>query len=183
VFHLIKKYSNRKLYDTCDKRFITLDDLLEMILKKEEIRIEDSDTRVDITSLEVTKALMRYINNANSMPDSVAEILQGLCAQEEKKSAGSILKSLLNKFQETPSKLKAGNNRDIDSLINSNDEILSYVPAEIRLLNKSVEYLQGAMAILKSETPFNGRLHDELYVLYKEFDRKLSIIKKKYRIS
>lgn len=176
MFHLIRKYSNRKLYDTFQRKFITLDELLSLLIHQEDIRIEDSDTRVDITDLEVSKAIMRYINEGNDIPDTLLNLLNMINESKGKRKSGERASSFaLN--------VRVANNTDIERLGESNGDVLSYVPAEIRLLNKSVEYLSGAIRILNSETPFNSTLHHELYVVYKEFDRKLSNLKKKYRLS
>ena len=39
--HLIKKYANRKLYDTTDKCYLTMDRLAELIKSGEEVSIVD----------------------------------------------------------------------------------------------------------------------------------------------
>jgi hypothetical protein len=173
---LIRKYSNRKLYDTFQRKFITLDELLTLLIDQEDIRIEDSDTRIDITDLEVSKAIMRYINEGNDIPATLLNLLNMINESKGKKKTS-------NRTASFALNVRAANNTDIERLAESNGDVLSYVPAEIRLLNKSVEYLNGAIRILNSETPFNSTLHHELYVVYKEFDRKLSNLKKKYRLS
>ena len=38
---VIKRYSNRKLYDTHESRYVTLDQLAELIRQGEEIRVMD----------------------------------------------------------------------------------------------------------------------------------------------
>lgn len=172
MFHLIKKYSNRKLYDTFLKRFITLDELITMLMKKEELRIEDSDSHVDITDLEISKAIMRYINEGNDLPDALSELFHKI--SENKLPKRSSRKISIKKKKSVSQNLEE---------LEGEEEVMSYVPAEIRLLNKSLQYLQGAISILKNETPFNSQLHDELYVNFTEFERKLNILKKKHRIS
>ncbi|OHD54504.1 MAG: hypothetical protein A2Y33_04885 [Spirochaetes bacterium GWF1_51_8] len=164
MFHLIKKYSNRKMYDTCLKKFIRLEELIGFILGHDEIRIVDSDTNIDLTGLEVSKAIVRYMNDGNPVPESLTILLREI--SERKAGAQPLMKE-----------------KHKPSLGDADDEVLSYVPAEIRLLNKSIEYLHGAIHILKDENPYNAKLHDELYVTFKEFDRKLAELKKKYRIS
>lgn len=47
--HLLKKYPNRRLYDTENSVYITLEDVRRMILAKESIKVEDSKTGKDIT--------------------------------------------------------------------------------------------------------------------------------------
>jgi polyhydroxyalkanoate synthesis repressor PhaR len=53
---VVKRYSNRKLYDTKDSRYVTLLQIAEMIRAGEEVRIIDNATKEDKT--DVTLALI-----------------------------------------------------------------------------------------------------------------------------
>jgi polyhydroxyalkanoate synthesis repressor PhaR len=53
---MIKRYSNRKLYDTRDSRYVTLQQIGEMVRAGEEVRIIDNQSKEDKT--EVTLALI-----------------------------------------------------------------------------------------------------------------------------
>jgi polyhydroxyalkanoate synthesis repressor PhaR len=53
---VIKRYSNRKLYDTRDSRYVTLQQIGEMVRAGEEVQIIDNATKEDKT--EVTLALI-----------------------------------------------------------------------------------------------------------------------------
>ena len=65
---VIKRYSNRKLYDTKDSRYVTLQQIGEMVRAGEEVQIIDNATKEDKT--EVTLALI--ISEAlKSQPRSV----------------------------------------------------------------------------------------------------------------
>jgi len=57
--HLIKKYANRKLYDTKDKQYLTMDRLGELIKSGEEVSIVDNETGDDLTSSIVSQLLAR----------------------------------------------------------------------------------------------------------------------------
>jgi polyhydroxyalkanoate synthesis repressor PhaR len=46
---LIKKYANRRLYDASQSRHITLDDIRQLIVKGEKIRVVEDKTGTDIT--------------------------------------------------------------------------------------------------------------------------------------
>ena len=46
---LIKKYPNRRLYDTRTSTYITLADVKELVLKHEEFRVVDAKTGDDLT--------------------------------------------------------------------------------------------------------------------------------------
>ena len=55
---VIKRYSNRKLYDTKDSRYVTLLQIAEMVRAGEEVQIIDNNTKDDLT--EVTLAQIIY---------------------------------------------------------------------------------------------------------------------------
>ncbi len=47
---LIRKYVNRRLYDTTESRYVNLDDLRKLIIEGEEIRVTERATGADITT-------------------------------------------------------------------------------------------------------------------------------------
>ncbi len=57
--HLIKKYANRKLYDTKTKRYLTMDRLAEMIKAGKEVSVIDNETGEELTSAIVSRLLAR----------------------------------------------------------------------------------------------------------------------------
>ena len=46
---LIRKYSNRRLYDTTDSRHVTLDDLRQLVVAGERIKVVDDKSGEDLT--------------------------------------------------------------------------------------------------------------------------------------
>lgn len=57
---LIKRYSNRKLYDTRDSRYVTLQQIAVYVRAGEEVRIIDNNTKEDLTN--ITLAQIVYEN-------------------------------------------------------------------------------------------------------------------------
>ena len=64
--HRIKKYNNRKLYDTTDKRFISMDEITELIKAGEEVSIHNHRTGQDLTASIVSQLLGRKSGNFDS---------------------------------------------------------------------------------------------------------------------
>jgi len=54
---VIKKYGNRRLYDTRRSRYVTLEEVLEVVAAGEEIRVVDAKTQEDLTKRIVTKII------------------------------------------------------------------------------------------------------------------------------
>jgi polyhydroxyalkanoate synthesis repressor PhaR len=56
--HLIKKYANRKLYDTQTSRYVTLEDLAGLVRDGHEIRVVDRDTGNDLTQVILSQIVL-----------------------------------------------------------------------------------------------------------------------------
>lgn len=54
---IIKRYSNRKLYDTERSTYITLDEVQEMVKDGEDVRIIDNKTKEDITNVTLAQII------------------------------------------------------------------------------------------------------------------------------
>ena len=64
---VIKKYQNRKLYDTKDSCYITLEEIAELIRKGEEIKVIDNRTKGEVTSIILTQILVDQEKSAKSI--------------------------------------------------------------------------------------------------------------------
>ena len=56
--HLIKKYANRKLYDTRTSRYITLEEIAELVRDGHEIRVVDRDNGRDLTQVTLSQIVL-----------------------------------------------------------------------------------------------------------------------------
>ena len=56
--YVIKRYSNRKLYDTQESRYVTLEELEEMIRAGREIRVLDAASGEDLTSVTLAQIIL-----------------------------------------------------------------------------------------------------------------------------
>jgi polyhydroxyalkanoate synthesis regulator protein len=57
---LIKKYPNRRLYDTSESRYITLEEVREMVLKEIPFKVVDRQSDEDITRNILLQIIMNY---------------------------------------------------------------------------------------------------------------------------
>jgi polyhydroxyalkanoate synthesis repressor PhaR len=57
---LIKRYPNRKLYDTEAKQYITLEGIAELIRQGKEIQVIDNATGEDLTALTLTQIILDF---------------------------------------------------------------------------------------------------------------------------
>ena len=56
--HLIKKYANRKLYDTQTSRYITLEGISRLVREGHDIQVVDRDTGRDLTPLILSQIVV-----------------------------------------------------------------------------------------------------------------------------
>lgn len=54
---IIKRYTNRKLYDTRDSRYVTLSQIASMVRAGEEMKVIDNATKEDLTSLTLAQII------------------------------------------------------------------------------------------------------------------------------
>ncbi|HZZ83085.1 MAG TPA: polyhydroxyalkanoate synthesis regulator DNA-binding domain-containing protein [Anaeromyxobacteraceae bacterium] len=54
---IIKRYTNRKLYDTVESRYVTLDEIAGMVKAGAEVRVLDNRTKEDLTSVTLAQII------------------------------------------------------------------------------------------------------------------------------
>ncbi|MBI4815125.1 MAG: hypothetical protein HY791_02630 [Deltaproteobacteria bacterium] len=55
---VIKKYSNRRLYDTEESRYVTIEELVETIRSGRDVRVVDAQNGADLTQVTLTQAII-----------------------------------------------------------------------------------------------------------------------------
>jgi len=62
---IIKRYQNRKLYDTQQSCYVTLDDIAKMIRANEDVTVIDNKTKNDITAATLTQIIFEAEKKAS----------------------------------------------------------------------------------------------------------------------
>ena len=65
---LIKKYGNRRLYDTGDSRYVTLEELAAKIRAGNDVRVVDAQSGEDLTQATLTQIVLETGNAAKFLP-------------------------------------------------------------------------------------------------------------------
>lgn len=75
---IIKRYQNRKLYDTQQSCYVTLDDIAKMIRANEEVMVIDNKTKNDITAATLTQIIFESEKKASQYAPlfTLREIIQ-----------------------------------------------------------------------------------------------------------
>src|SRR5881628_1881608 len=94
---VVKRYANRKLYDTQRSRYVTLDQIAEMIRSGEDIKIVDNNSKEDLTSVTLAQIIFEEekkqksflpLNAMRNIIQSGGERIEELVSQAQKKVSG-----------------------------------------------------------------------------------------------
>jgi polyhydroxyalkanoate synthesis repressor PhaR len=64
---VIKRYTNRKLYDTVESRYVTLDEIAEMVKAGQEVKVLDNRTKEDLTSVTLAQIIFEEEKKTSKM--------------------------------------------------------------------------------------------------------------------
>ncbi len=109
---LIKRYANRKLYDTGTGRYVTLEDIGEAIQRGEEISVVDHATGADLTAVTLVQVIF----------------------EREKKLGGRLPKALLTGFIQTGSTALNSLRDSLIHFLDSNQTIEQEIRRRLRVL-------------------------------------------------
>lgn len=65
---IIKRYANRKLYDTEHSRYVTLEQISEMIRNGDDVKIVDNKSKEDLTSVTLAQIIFEEEKKHSFMP-------------------------------------------------------------------------------------------------------------------
>ena len=65
---VIKRYANRKLYDTVESRYVTLEEIGEMVKQGVEVQIVDNRSKGDLTSVTLAQIIFEEEKKRGRMP-------------------------------------------------------------------------------------------------------------------
>ena len=106
---VIKKYPNRRLYDTAASRYINLEDIAGFIREGKDVQVVDAQTGEDLTRLTLTQII---VDDAKQQPTGLPlELLRQLIISSDRMGREFImwyLKSAYDAYQTVQSKLHTG---------------------------------------------------------------------------
>ena len=69
--YIIKKYSNRKLYDTKEKKYVNLSEVSRLIREGAEVKVINNKTKEDVTSLVLAQIIVEQEKTKKIMLPSI----------------------------------------------------------------------------------------------------------------
>jgi polyhydroxyalkanoate synthesis repressor PhaR len=104
---IIKKYANRRLYDTESSSYITLERLAEMVRQKREFKVVDAKTGEDITRSVLTQIIMDEEARGQTMlPVNFLRQLIGMYGDSMQSMMPHYLEASMEAFQRNQSQFR-----------------------------------------------------------------------------
>ena len=106
---IIKKYGNRRLYDTATSRYINLEEIATLIRNGKEVRVVDAKTGEDLTRVTLTQII---VEDARGEPTGLPlELLRQLIVASDRVGREFVmwyLNSAFNAYQKVQESLQSG---------------------------------------------------------------------------
>lgn len=103
----IKKYANRRLYNTASSSYITLEDLAQMVRENIEFQVLDAKSGDDITHSILTQIIMdEEANGEQMLPVSFLRQLIGMYGNSMQALMPSYLEASMANFRDNQSKIR-----------------------------------------------------------------------------
>jgi len=163
---LIKGYTNRKLYDTKNSKYVTISDIVELIKNNEEIKVIENNTQEDITNVIMAQVLLKI-------------------EQKEKASKGTIYKKgIKSLIQNSGDSFTAYINKTKQTIKNEFDKILKKSENELNDLIKQFHSFYESSSTIIENIPkrIDDKVKEAVNTLFpvqriKEFDNLLKKVK------
>ena len=103
---VIKRYANRKLYDTQRSRYVTLDQIADMIRGGDDVKIIDNNSKEDLTTVTLAQIIFEEekkqksflpLNAMRNIIQSGGERIEELVSQAQKRVSGVFSRKPLEK--------------------------------------------------------------------------------------
>lgn len=123
--HLIKKYANRKLYDTRTSRYITLEGIADLVRDGHEIKVVERDSGQDLTQVTLSQIVLSQEKHGPArLVDAGGEAIH---------DRGQALLDYVRKTLAVPADLKSQMERRRDDLEERADETIERALRRLRI--------------------------------------------------
>ncbi|WP_157016529.1 polyhydroxyalkanoate synthesis repressor PhaR [Mesorhizobium xinjiangense] len=155
---VIKKYANRRLYNTGTSTYVTLEDLAEMVKRGEDFTVQDAKTGADITHPVLTQIIFELENKdgQNMLPVSFLRQLISFYGDQMQMVVPSFLEQSMIAFSKEQERLRE---QMKDAFGKSPVEMMnaaSPMKAIEEQTRRNIELFQNAMRMFTPFPPSNG---------------------------
>jgi len=154
---IIKKYANRRLYDTGRSSYVTLDDLCEMVQEGHDFVVQDAKSGADLTRSVLTQIIVEQESRGqNLLPTNFLRQLIGFYGDNIQSVVPNYLEHTLDIFSKNQEQIRDNINKSIEG-INTMPTmgtmgVFPKMPTSLEEINKrNIDMFQRTM---KMFTPF-----------------------------
>jgi polyhydroxyalkanoate synthesis repressor PhaR len=123
--HLIKKYANRKLYDTRTSKYVTLEGIGDLVRDGHEIKVVDRDNGTDLTQVILSQIVLSHEKRGPArLVDAGGEVIH---------DRGQALLDYVRKTLNVPSDLRTQMERRRGDLEGRADEAIVHALKRLRI--------------------------------------------------
>jgi polyhydroxyalkanoate synthesis repressor PhaR len=152
---VVKKYANRRLYDTGRSSYVTLDDLCEMIKEGQDFVVQDAKTEEDLTQQVLTQIIMEQESRGQSMlPPNFLRTLIKFYGDGMQGLVPGYLEQALQNFVTHQESLRTSMSKSFTSMIPGT--ILPGAQGFEELNRKNIEMISQTMTMFSPFKPFGG---------------------------
>jgi polyhydroxyalkanoate synthesis repressor PhaR len=97
---VIKKYENRRLYDTTNSRYINLDEVAQLVKEGHDVEVVDAATGEDLTRLVLTQIIVEHAKEPDSaFPIDVLRQMVVASGKVTQEGAVNYMKAVFDMYQ------------------------------------------------------------------------------------
>jgi polyhydroxyalkanoate synthesis repressor PhaR len=158
---IIKKYANRRLYNTRSSSYITLDHLAKMTRDEVEFKVIDAKTGADITHSILTQIIMdEEAGGEQMLPTSFLRQLIGMYGNSMQSLVPGYLEASMEHFRENQVKLR----KAIEESIGANP-LAQLAQRNMELFKAAATAFVPGVKAAGSKDPSSNPASDEIAVL------------------
>ncbi len=150
---VIKKYANRRLYDTGRSSYVTLDDLCEMVKEGHEFVVQDAKTDEDLTRGVLTQIIVdQESRGENMLPTNFLRTLIGFYGDKMQGLVPSYLEQTMDMFSKNQERMKEQFSKSFEGMGIRGIEGIFTPPANLEELTR--QNMEMFERTIKMMTPF-----------------------------
>ncbi len=157
---VIKRYANRKLYDTHDSTYVTLDRIAELVRNGEEVKVLDNKSQKDLTKVTLAQIIYEEQKSGQATAWSV-QSLRGFIVSGREKLVTSLKEGpvgkLVGRAEELGQEVYSAADDRVRGVLESAQARVKVLQGEVQRLQARIEELEAKLrqGSPKDEPPDN----------------------------
>ncbi|MEM8605578.1 MAG: polyhydroxyalkanoate synthesis regulator DNA-binding domain-containing protein [Myxococcota bacterium] len=153
---VIKRYANRKLYDTRDSRYVTLDRIAELVRNGEDVKVLDNRSKKDLTKVTLAQIIYEEQKSGQATAWSVGSLRDFI--QEGRERFLTTLKEgpvgkLVGRAEELGAEVRGAADDRVRALLDGAAAHVKQLQGEVARLQARIEELEAKIRQTAEKSP------------------------------